>query len=275
MKKLLSLLICLSIMLSCVVTGIGSATAYAKEYEPSPESDFIAFDGVIEEYIGPGGDVVIPAEIDGVRTTEIAQNAFYTNNDITSVVIPEGVEKIGHCAFKTCQNLVSVELPYSLYELGAEVFNGTGLTSVVIPGGLEKIPYGTFCGVKALTDIKISNGVKELHEGCFGLTSPKRVIFPESVDFIAGGAFKYTFSMSSIEFVFCNDNIDMGRKVKQGLWEDMMKGNWSDELTHIWCSSPTSIVLKAIVPEGSDVGEKLKIGFNRFLILLLKVAMET
>lgn len=50
----------------------------------------------------------------------------------------------------------------------------------------------------------------------------------------------------------------MGRKVKQGLWEDMMKGNWSDELTHIWCSSPTGIVLKAIVPEGSDVGEKLK-----------------
>ncbi len=266
MKKILSLLVCLSIMLSCVVTGIGATTAYAAEYEPSPEGDFIAFDGAIEEYIGPGGDIVIPTEIDGVRITEIYAEAFQLNNDITSVVIPEGIEKIGHKAFNECKNLVKVELPYSLYELGAEVFRSTGLTEIVIPGGLEKIPYGTFCDARGLTDIKISNGVKEIHTGAFGLTSPKRVIFPESLDFIAAGAFDFTFSMSSIEFVFCNDKVDMGRKVQQGLWEDMMKGNWSDEIDHIWCSSPTDIVLKAIVPEGSEVGEKLKNAKNNGLL---------
>ncbi len=140
MKKLLSLLVCLSIMLSCVVKGIGAATAYAAKYEPSPEGDFIAFDGVIEEYIGPGGDVVIPAEIDGVPTVEIAMDSFINYSDITGVVIPEGVEKIGHRAFKGCPNLVKVELPYSLYEMGGETFCGSGITEVTIPGSLTKSP---------------------------------------------------------------------------------------------------------------------------------------
>ena len=42
-----------------------------------------------------GGDIVIPESL-GVK--EIATRAFAQNNDITSVVIPEGVEIIGESA---------------------------------------------------------------------------------------------------------------------------------------------------------------------------------
>ena len=88
------------------------------------------FDGVLEEYIGPGGDVVIPASL-GV--TEIAADSIRLNKDITSIVIPEGVEVIGLRAFYECENLTSITLPYSLYELGQECFNSCNLTSILIP----------------------------------------------------------------------------------------------------------------------------------------------
>ncbi len=259
MKKLLSLLVCLSIMLSCVTVGIGAATAYAAEYEPSPEGDFIAFDGMIEDYIGPGGEVVIPAEIDGEAITEIASEAFAKNTDITSVVIPEGVEKIGHQAFNECSNLASVELPYSLYEMGAEVFRSCALTEITIPGGLSKVPYNCFGNMEGLSEIKISNGVKEIHSNAFGLSSPKRVIFPESVELIAAYAFCYNFTQGKIEMIICNPNLDLGRTIKSGLWEAMMKGQWSDKIDYVWNSSADPAqAYYVVVPEGSKIAEFVK-----------------
>ena len=149
MKKLLSFIACLSLLLSCCMAGLG-AVASAAVYEPSPEADFIAFDGVLEEYVGPGGDVVIPATIDGQAIREIAANAFANNKDITTVVIPEGVEKIGHRAFFTCSNLYAVEFPYSLYEFGSETFTNCALEKVTVPGGVTKVAYNTFGNISFL-----------------------------------------------------------------------------------------------------------------------------
>ena len=112
MKKLLALLAVLALVLSASVMGIGTVASAAEE---SPLADFMIFDGVLEEYIGAGGDVVIPAS---AGITEIAASAFYGNKDVTSVVIPEGVEFIGNRAFEYCENIEKITLPYSLTEIG-------------------------------------------------------------------------------------------------------------------------------------------------------------
>ena len=113
MKKLLSILAVLAIVLSCSVMGIGTVLAAPDE---SSEDDFMAFDGVLEEYVGAGGDVVIPASL-GIK--EIAAQAFANNTDITSIVIPEGVEIVGYWSFRACTSIESITLPYSLCELAA------------------------------------------------------------------------------------------------------------------------------------------------------------
>ena len=54
----------------------------------SKSSDFVIRNGILQRYVGPGGDVVIP---DGI--SEIGESAFYGAN-LHSIVIPSGVTKI-------------------------------------------------------------------------------------------------------------------------------------------------------------------------------------
>lgn len=73
----------------------------------------------IERYIGSGGDVVIPAEIDGKPVSAIGNvvgtiGAFQDCTNVTSVVIPDGVVEIQDNAFYGCTNLEVVTVPSSV-----------------------------------------------------------------------------------------------------------------------------------------------------------------
>ena len=66
----------------------------------SSASDFNIKDGVLTEYTGPGGDVVIPAGV-----TSIGDKAFAWCSSLKSVEIPKGVTSIGKGAFFGCSSL--------------------------------------------------------------------------------------------------------------------------------------------------------------------------
>ena len=73
----------------------------------------------IERYVGSGGDVVIPAEIDGKPVSAIGNvvgtiGAFQDCTNVTSVVIPDGVVEIQDNAFYGCTNLEVVTVPSSV-----------------------------------------------------------------------------------------------------------------------------------------------------------------
>ena len=95
----------------------------------SNTKDFVIENGILIKYIGAGGDVVIP-----IGVAEIASFAFNPYLDgiaikhydgrksIKSVVIPEGVVKIGKSAFANCENLKIVTAPQSLTKVEANAF---------------------------------------------------------------------------------------------------------------------------------------------------------
>ena len=204
MKKVLSLLAVLAIVLTCSMMGIGTVASAAVE---SPEEDFLVYDGVLEEYVGPGGDVVIPASL-GV--TEIAAQSFHNNLDITSIVIPEGVEVVGYWSFKGCKSIESIVLPYTLEELAEHCFSDTAITEIVIPGNVDIVGYGAFSGCTFLEKITLSYGIKEIQVLAFQATSAPEVVFPETVELICGASFVNLNYNGKYEYTICNPDCEIG-----------------------------------------------------------------
>lgn len=111
-------------------------------FQPPPNiaNCFIRTGGVIEGYytneLGDPSkpacptDVVIPATISGVAMVEAADNSFAGMN-LTSVVFPNGFERIGNSAFAD-NELVTATIPNSVTWIGDEAFMRNNLTTVKI-----------------------------------------------------------------------------------------------------------------------------------------------
>ncbi len=261
MKKLLVMLTVLAIMLSTCIMGLGTA---ASALEVSPDSDFVAFDGVIEEYIGPGGTVVIPSVIEGEEVTEIAAYAFANNADITEVYISEGIEVVGYRAFYQCPNLYKMELPYSVYEAGSQAFSHSALEEITVPGQLEVVQYGVFSTNK-LNKITISYGVREILTSSFGGNFACDVVFPETVEVLCGFSFTFPEGQDgSRRFTVCNPDCEIGYTV-QGVKEN---------LNHSWDKTPCSVGYSAqdndatmtyIFPKDAEAGKFAEEHFQKHL----------
>ena len=78
----------------------------------------------ITQYDGRNGDLVVPSELDGYTITSLNYTSFYRNRsnyDLTSVTLPDTIEKIGNYAFFGTK-LTEATLPASVKEIGLEVF---------------------------------------------------------------------------------------------------------------------------------------------------------
>ncbi len=75
----------------------------------------------ITGYSGEDERLVIPSMIDGYVVTEIADSTF-ASDKIKTVVIPDGVVRIGWFAFSGCPSLESVTIPDSVSAIGYSAF---------------------------------------------------------------------------------------------------------------------------------------------------------
>ena len=69
----------------------------------------------------------------------------WSNDDLTRVIIGNGVTTIGEAAFRSCSHLTSVNIPNSVTTIGGWAFYGcSSLTSVTIPNSVTTIREYTF-----------------------------------------------------------------------------------------------------------------------------------
>ena len=103
-------------------------TVYAYWTGENVASDFEYTSGTngitITGYTGISTIVKIPEQIGGRDVVAIAASAFANQTNLTSVVVPDSVESIGLGAFKGCDSLESISLPFVGASRDAEVYNG-------------------------------------------------------------------------------------------------------------------------------------------------------
>jgi hypothetical protein len=100
---------------------------------------------VIVKYLGKASAVVIPAVIQGMPVKELADESFESGPRITSVVIPEGVLKIGRSAFAYQNALASVTLPDTLQYIGSFAFAYCSkLAAITLPPDIRVIDQWAF-----------------------------------------------------------------------------------------------------------------------------------
>lgn len=85
---------------------------------------------------------------------------FQSNRNLLSVEIPNSVEDIGDMTFDSCGNLKYVTLPTSLKQIGDHSFYCCALESIEIPNSVERIDTDAFNSCPNLKDI-IYKGTKE------------------------------------------------------------------------------------------------------------------
>ena len=115
--------------------------------------------GYLIGYYGEATDITLPdsfSAYDGTNVDiyEIIQCAFYGNNRIISVVIPDFVTSISDYTFYNCTGLTSVTIGNSVTSIGRYAFYGcTGLTSVTIPDSVTSIEDNAFENCTGLTSV--------------------------------------------------------------------------------------------------------------------------
>ena len=109
------------------------------------------------------GDLEIPAIArDGDQeytVTKIGEQAFYSCNKMTSVIIPNSVTSIYKGAFRYCSGLVgSLTIPSSVRTIeDFAFFRCENLTSIIIPNTLTSIGNDAFAYCTGLSEVHISD----------------------------------------------------------------------------------------------------------------------
>jgi hypothetical protein len=145
------------------------------------------------------GNVTIPSVVYGYSVIKISYRSF-RRTDITSVVIPDGIESIDAEAFEQCYKLTSVVIPDGVKTIRDEAFKTcTALEHVEIAGSVQNIFSEVFKNCSKLQTVEFKDGIKALgssmFEKCTNLTS---VVLPNSIESIGWGTFNGCSSLSEI-----------------------------------------------------------------------------
>lgn len=120
---------------------------------------------------------------------------------ITSVVIEEGITRVGSGAFRNMTALESVTLPGTLTKIGEAAFYGcTGLKEIYIPDGIYTIWEYTFKNCTSLTDVRLPKTLIKIDQGAFENCIGLDYLFvPTDTEIIGAWSFKGCVGLEEVD----------------------------------------------------------------------------
>ena len=207
-----------------------------KRFERGEYEYIYLHDGTIEitDYSGMEKDYTIPSQIDGYTVSsvgrsfisneyienlvipgtfkEIDDNAFRACKNLKTVIIEEGVEKIGKLTFGNNRSLSEVKLPESLYSVGKDAFIRDDKLNLEEKNGIAYIGTVSMY-VSDLSEIEvnmnISEGTTVIADSLFSrdktdnqrsvILKDENIVIPETIKGIGEKAFYMQFNIETME----------------------------------------------------------------------------
>lgn len=200
--------------------------------------------GTITQYIGSENNIVVPSTIAGFPVTKIGSDAFFHNENLTSIVINSHITEIGSNAFNKCNNLKSVIINADELTLWGRIFinckklttvnisgnkfnfkysstyasegdaifgDCSGLITITLPNSFEEIPPGMFSNCENLTNVFIPDSVTKIGISAFrNCSSLKNISLPNNLTEIGLNAFNGCKSLESISIPNKVKELDSG-----------------------------------------------------------------
>lgn len=166
----------------------------------SVAADFVFSAGAITGYTGTAAEILIPGSIEGVAVKEIAPSAFAHHTEITSLVIPNSVTRIGTNAFGGLINLTNVQFGTGVQFIGDSAFRDASLLKeVTFPNSLISIGDNAFRH-SGLQGVTFGKNVGSIGESAFAEnTSMMKLVIPGNVKHISAGAFQGNVSLTVLQ----------------------------------------------------------------------------
>lgn len=119
---------------------------------------------------------------------------------VTGIIIPDGVTRIGDCAFRGFRYLKTIKIPDSVTSIGSCAFDFCeSLEEVIIPPNVTVIESGAFGDCRTIKSIVVPDNVTEIGDAAFGgCTNLESVNIPDGVTKIGDSLFYNCESLKDV-----------------------------------------------------------------------------
>lgn len=190
---------------TATVTGLSSGGSTITSINLAPT---VTIDGVTYNVTGIGDNAFqfnnnLTSLIlnDGLIT--IGKEAFYSNENLTSVILNDGLNSIGEGAFAYDSKLASVDFSKnnSLTTIDDNAFTSDPITSIVLPKTVTSIGKTAFAYNDALTTLTLPDSLQTLGDQAFASNEGlKNVVFDKALTSIGYQSFIYDSNLATLDF---------------------------------------------------------------------------
>ncbi|MGI6692027.1 MAG: leucine-rich repeat protein [Christensenellales bacterium] len=159
----------------------------------------------INGYDGRETVLRIPERIENLPVVAVIPSAFYRQNKLVSIHLPDSITKIGSYAFADCPALEEITLPKAWEEVSdgyGYLFKGCSLLKrITVPEGMVRLPDHAFRGCGDLEEVILPASLVEIGNSAFmDCTGLQSIKLPDKLSILGKSSFSGCTSLSSLDF---------------------------------------------------------------------------